>query len=70
MDGGSQDHRWALKLNTIEWSRSKGFEQILTGNDMENQRMLSTNIPLGYKAIPARLEVVRDVETKRVTRAG
>jgi len=70
MDGGSQDHRWALKLKTIKWARSKGLDQILTGNDMENQHMLSINIPLGYKAIPARLEVVRDLETERVTRAG
>src|SRR5262249_49005481 len=37
----------ALKLKTIEWARANGIEYIYTGNDVDNERMLSINIPLG-----------------------
>jgi GNAT superfamily N-acetyltransferase len=52
----------ALKLKTIDWARARGLEHIITSNDTENHRMLSVNIPLGYRAIPARLEVARDLD--------
>ena len=42
----------ALKFVTIDWARANGFEYIITANDMENRRMLSINIPLGYEALP------------------
>jgi GNAT superfamily N-acetyltransferase len=53
----------ALKLKTIESARAHNFASILTGNDFTNKAMLSINVPLGYKAVPAELEVVRDIES-------
>jgi GNAT superfamily N-acetyltransferase len=49
----------ALKLRTIEWSRQNGVDYIYTGNDVDNQSMLSINIGLGYQPLPAFVEVVR-----------
>ena len=51
----------ALKLKTIESLREAGVVSIFTGNDFENKPMLSINIPLGYHALPAELEVVKDL---------
>jgi mycothiol synthase len=51
----------ALKLTTIEWARANGVNVIFTGNDVDNQRMLSINIPLGYKAVPSQVEIVKDL---------
>jgi len=49
----------ALKFRTIQWARVQGFEHIDTANDSANAPMLSINIPLGYKALPAREEWVK-----------
>jgi GNAT superfamily N-acetyltransferase len=53
----------ALKKIQIDWCRENGVEQIYTGNDMANERMLSINVPLGYQAVPSQLEFVKDFET-------
>jgi GNAT superfamily N-acetyltransferase len=50
----------ALKLRTIRWARDKGIEHIDTGNDAENARMLAINVSLGYKALPAREEWLKE----------
>ena len=45
-----------LKYRTICWARDNGYEFIDTANDASNAPMLSINIPLGYRALPAREE--------------
>lgn len=50
----------ALKLKTIEWSRARGFPHIDTANDAANAAMLSINLPLGYHALPAREEWLKE----------
>ena len=50
----------ALKYRTIQWARDNGFEYIDTANDAANAPMLSINIPLGYKALPAREEWLKE----------
>jgi GNAT superfamily N-acetyltransferase len=52
----------ALKLRTILWAQENGIERIFTGNDMTNHRMLSINISLGYEALPADIQLVRDLD--------
>lgn len=51
----------ALKLKTIEFARAQGIEEIFTGNDIDNKRMLSINIPLGYQAVPSQIEIAKDL---------
>jgi GNAT superfamily N-acetyltransferase len=51
----------ALKLKTIEYARSNGISHIFTGNDVDNERMLSINIRLGYEPVPAQMEFVKDL---------
>lgn len=50
----------ALKLKTVEWARAHGAEFIFTANDAENQRMLAINISLGYRPLPASIELVKE----------
>lgn len=49
----------ALKLKTIEYAQASGFEFIMTGNNSDNRRMLDVNIRLGYRMLPAQIEVGR-----------
>jgi GNAT superfamily N-acetyltransferase len=51
----------ALKLKTIESARENGMDSIFTANDFENKPMLSINVPLGYQAVPAEVEIVKDL---------
>lgn len=51
----------ALKLKTVEWAREHGAEFIFTANGAENQRMLSINISLGYRSLPASIELVKEL---------
>ncbi len=51
----------ALKLRTIEYARSSGLEFLLTGNDVDNKRMLDINIRLGYQMLPGEIEIVREL---------
>lgn len=51
----------ALKQKTIESTRELGLLYTFTANDAENKPMLSINIPLGYEAIPAELEIRKDL---------
>ena len=50
----------ALKIKTIQSARNAGIVSIFTANDLENKPMLAINIPLGYKAVPAEIEIVKD----------
>ncbi len=51
----------ALKVKTIEWARENGIEFLYTGNDIENAAMLAINISLGYEALPASIEFVKEL---------
>lgn len=51
----------ALKLKTIEWSRANGVRWIYTGNDVDNARMLSINVALGYRPLPSSIEVLKEI---------
>ena len=51
----------ALKCKTIESAREDGIASIFTANDYENKPILAINIPLGYQAVPAELEIVKDL---------
>jgi len=51
----------ALKLKTIEWARARGIEFLYTDNDVDNLGMLGINQRLGYKSIPGRIEVMKDL---------
>lgn len=51
----------ALKLRTIEWSRQNGVDYIYTGNDIDNTRMLSVNVRLGYQPLPNYVEVMKQL---------
>jgi GNAT superfamily N-acetyltransferase len=44
---------WALKGRTVQYAAEQGFRQIQTWNDSENQPMLSINLRLGFKPLPA-----------------
>ena len=50
----------ALKKRTISWAIENGYTEIVTANDTKNARMLSINIPLGYEALPAREEWLKE----------
>lgn len=50
-----------LKLKTIEFARDNGIANIFTSNDYENKPMLAINIPMGYKEVPSKLELMRDL---------
>jgi GNAT superfamily N-acetyltransferase len=51
----------ALKLKTVEWAREHGAEFIFTANDAENQRMLAINTSLGYRPLPAAVDLVKEL---------
>lgn len=51
----------ALKLKTIEYARANGIAQIITGNDIDNQRMLAINRRMGYRPLPSSLEVIKEL---------
>jgi GNAT superfamily N-acetyltransferase len=51
----------ALKLKTVEWAREHGVEFIFTANDAQNQRMLSINSSLGYRPLPASIDLVKEL---------
>lgn len=53
----------ALKLRTIEWARANGIERIYTGNEVTNRPILAINISLGYEALPAEIEMIREMDT-------
>jgi GNAT superfamily N-acetyltransferase len=52
----------ALKLKTVEWARENGVRTIFTVNDAENRRMLSINVSLGYRPLPADIEMMLDLQ--------
>lgn len=47
----------ALKLRTVEWAREHGIEFIYTGNSAHNKPMLAINIDMGYKVLPAEIDM-------------
>lgn len=51
----------ALKFKTVEWARENGIESIYTENDIENRRILAINVSLGYRPLPAEVEMVKDL---------
>ncbi len=51
----------ALKYRTVQWCRDQGIPFIYTGNDVENHRMLSINVALGYKPLPKAIEMVKEM---------
>jgi GNAT superfamily N-acetyltransferase len=52
----------ALKLQTVRWAREHGIDSLYTGNDAENHPMLAVNRELGYRALPAGLELLKNVD--------
>lgn len=53
----------ALKLQTVKWAREHGVEAIITGNDVDNQRMLAINVRLGYRPLPGFAEVIKELSS-------
>jgi GNAT superfamily N-acetyltransferase len=51
----------ALKLRTVEWAGQNGMDWIYTGNDISNAPMLAINIEMGYEALPASIEMVKEL---------
>jgi GNAT superfamily N-acetyltransferase len=51
----------ALKLRTIRWAQENGVDSIVTGNDVDNRRMLDINIRLGYRPLPGSVEMVKEL---------
>ncbi len=51
---------WALKLHTIRYAQEHGHRQIQTWNDSENQPMLSINLRLGFRPLPAWITMARE----------
>jgi GNAT superfamily N-acetyltransferase len=51
----------ALKLRSIEWACGHDIAFIYTANDLENTAMLAVNRKLGYKPLPASIEMVKDL---------
>jgi hypothetical protein len=57
---GSRDGACAER-HTVYWCRANGVGWIGTGNQYENKRMLSINIPMGYDEIPSEVEVMKEL---------
>ena len=53
---------WALKLNTVKYAQENGYQRIKTWNDTENQPMLSINLRLGFRPLPATITMEREFE--------
>lgn len=51
----------ALKHYQIEWARGHGVDYLFTENDVSNTPMLRINTDFGYRPLPAKLEVVKDL---------
>jgi len=51
----------ALKHYQIEWARRHGVDYLFTENDVSNTPMLRINTDFGYRPLPAKLEVVKDL---------
>lgn len=49
------------KLKAIEWARDHGVREIWTGNDAENEPMLSINRRLGYRVAHVRVQHARSL---------
>lgn len=61
MTGTHRDHRRRglarlAKLASIEWAKSQGYEQIVTGCDQDNAAMLHLNRSLGYRRVAVETE--------------
>ena len=52
---------WAVKLHTVKYAQEHGYKQIKTWNDTENQRMLSINLRLGFKPLPAWITMEKEL---------
>jgi GNAT superfamily N-acetyltransferase len=48
-----------LKLRQIEWARENGVRYLLTGNDVENERMYEINMRLGFQPLPAQIDMIK-----------
>lgn len=51
---------WGLKVQTVQYARHHGYRYIKTWNDSENQPMLSINLRLGFKPLPAWITIERE----------
>ncbi len=51
----------ALKHHQIEWARQHGVEYLFTENDVSNAPMLRINTDMGYRALSANVEVIKDL---------
>ncbi len=49
----------ALKHHQVEWAQRHGVDYLVTENDVSNVPMLRINADLGYRPLPANLEVVK-----------
>ncbi|MGI8824433.1 MAG: GNAT family N-acetyltransferase [Chloroflexota bacterium] len=51
----------ALKFHQIEWAQRHGVAFIITGNDAANGPMVKVNEALGYRPLPAVIEMVKEL---------
>jgi GNAT superfamily N-acetyltransferase len=51
-----------LKLREIKWARENGVDYLYTGNDVNNTRMYAINMRLGYRPLPGRVEMVKELK--------
>jgi mycothiol synthase len=50
-----------MKQRTVEWARDNGVDFLYTGNDVDNPRMYAINVRLGYRPLPSRTELVKEM---------
>jgi GNAT superfamily N-acetyltransferase len=51
-----------LKLREIRWACEHGVNYLYTGNDVNNSRMYEINMRLGYRPLPGRIEMVKELK--------
>jgi len=52
----------ALKHYQVDWARRHGIDHLFTENDVENAPMLRINTGMGYRPLPADVEVIKDLD--------
>jgi len=50
-----------MKQRTVEWARQNGIDFLYTGNDVDNPRMYAINVRLGYRPLPSRTKLVKEM---------
>lgn len=52
----------ALKYHQVEWARRRGVAYLFTENDVRNAPMLHINTEIGYRALPAQVDLLKEID--------